>query len=83
MSNRKRARWTEAQIDATNAEALLGELAEEIQADAARDVIGGGLLARLRAQGADPDLIADLEGKIAGGGVDYWAAVYREAMTSR
>ena len=72
------------QLDAAGLAGEFPALAEEIRADSARKVVGGGLLARLLAQDADPGLIADLEQKLAGGGTDYWAGVYRQAqhMTS-
>lgn len=82
MSNTRKAKWTEAQVTAANAEALLGEFWAEREADAARKVITGRLAADLEARGHEPGLIAVMEQASMDLGTDYWAGMYQD-LTAR
>jgi hypothetical protein len=78
MSTR-RARWTQAQIDASNAEALLRDYAEGVAAEAVRQIITGSFIADLEQHGHDPGLIAAGEQALMALGEDAWLEIGRNA----
>lgn len=80
MSNAKRAKWAEAEVDAGNAVRLLGELWTEGEAFAARSVVMRDLAARFTAAGAAPGQVAMLEQAAMDLGTEFWAEQYRECM---
>ena len=65
-------------LDAQGRAAEFPALAEQVRADTARKVVGGRFLAELAAGGAAPGVVALAERRLAGLGVDYWAARYWE-----
>jgi hypothetical protein len=81
MSNTRKARWTEAEVTAANAEALLGELAVQAEAGAARSVITDRLLNQLAEAGHDPELIARGGQALHDLGDGFWHGIY-ETITA-
>lgn len=67
MSNSKRARWNQDQIDASNALDALADLWNEAEAYAVREVIVTNLLRDLAAAGHSPDLLAAVEHRVRTG----------------
>jgi hypothetical protein len=84
MSNRKRTRWTEAQITAANAEQLLAGLYEDATASATRQVVTEHLLADAEAAGCDlePGMVAAVEQAAMELGDEYWAETHRRLMAA-
>lgn len=78
MSNTRKARWSEAQIDAGNAERLLSEFMAEGEAFAARTVIMRDLVARYCV--TDPGTVAAMEQAAMELGDDYWVSEYRRIV---
>jgi hypothetical protein len=80
VSNTRRARWSEAEVDASNAERLLAEFWTEGEAYAARTVILRSVIADY--QVTDPGIVAQMEQAAMELGTEYWAGIYRETMAS-
>jgi hypothetical protein len=78
MSNRRKTRWSSAEVTAANAEALLGELWWHAEAASARKVMTDRVLNDLAAAGYGPELI--IEGGEALMGLDdgYWHGIYQQ-----
>lgn len=78
MSNTRKAAWSAAQIDAANAESLLGGLWSELEATAARLVVGRMMLRDLAARGAAPAAVAAVERALDELGEEFWTSVYHD-----
>jgi hypothetical protein len=76
MSNTRKARWTEAEVTAANAELLLGELCTHAEASAARTVVTDRLLNELAALGHDPGLIARGGQALSDLDDEFWHGIY-------